>query len=147
MSYSSRASSYCTIDPIRLQRDPDNDARRSPRQHIRVQFDNAWTSARERLAALEQRYDPGSIRHFEALGVANGWRCLEFGGGCGSITEWLRWRVCPSGLAVSIEVNTRFLEALDYENLSVRAHNIIEEELEPDIKASARSTQATRVSP
>jgi SAM-dependent methyltransferase len=93
-------------------------------------LDNTWEHARERLAALEQRHDPGTVRHFEALGVAEGWQCLEIGGGGGSITEWLCRRVGPAGRVVATDINTRFLEALNYANLEVRAHNIVEDELE-----------------
>jgi SAM-dependent methyltransferase len=93
-------------------------------------LDNAWEHARERLAALERRHDPGTIRHFETLGVTEGWQCLEVGGGGGSITEWLCRRVGPAGRVVATDINTRFLEALNYGNLEVRAHNIVEDQLE-----------------
>ncbi len=93
-------------------------------------FDNSWVQARERLAAIEAGNDPGTIRHLEALGVSEGWRCLEIGGGGGSITEWLCRRVGPSGRVVATDVNPRFLEALDFPNLEVRRHNIVDDDLE-----------------
>src|ERR671926_1028819 len=93
-------------------------------------FDNAWLQARDRLAALEAQLDPGTIRHLQALGVGDGWHCLEIGGGGGSITEWLCRRVGPTGRVVATDINTRFLEALDFGNLEVRVHNIVEDELE-----------------
>jgi 2-polyprenyl-3-methyl-5-hydroxy-6-metoxy-1,4-benzoquinol methylase len=96
-------------------------------------LDNAWTRARERLAALERRHDPGTIRHLEALGVADRWHCLEIGGGGGSITEWLCRRVGPAGRVTATDINTRFLEALDFRNLDVRVHNISEDELEQGV--------------
>src|ERR1051325_45054 len=43
-------------------------------------FDNAWLQARERLAALEAQLDPGTIGYLQALGVGEGWHCLEVGG-------------------------------------------------------------------
>ncbi len=93
-------------------------------------LDNAWVQARERLAALEARADPRTIRQLEALGVSAGWQCLEIGGGGGSITKWLCQRVGTSGRVVATDINTRFLEALDFQNLEVRSHNIVEDELE-----------------
>ena len=93
-------------------------------------FDNAWVQARERLAAIEAGTDPGTIRHLDALGVSEGWHCLEVGGGGGAITEWLCRRAGSSGRVVATDVNPRFLEALDFPNLEVRRHNIVDDELE-----------------
>jgi 2-polyprenyl-3-methyl-5-hydroxy-6-metoxy-1,4-benzoquinol methylase len=95
-------------------------------------LDNSWVMARERLAVLEGIQDAGTIRHFDALGVGHGWQCLEIGGGGGSITEWLCRRVGPTGRVVATDINTRFLEALDFGNLEVRVHNILEDELEQE---------------
>ena len=93
-------------------------------------FDNSWAQARGRLAASEMRNDPGTVRHLQALGVSEGWRCLEVGGGGGSITEWLCRRVGSAGHVVATDINPRFLQALDFPNLEVRRHNLVEDELE-----------------
>jgi SAM-dependent methyltransferase len=95
----------------------------------RYSFDNAWVNARQRLLGIEARYDPGTIRHLETIGVGDGWHCLEIGGGGGSIAEWLCRRVGPRGRVVATDVDTRFLEALDYANLEVRKHNIVTDAL------------------
>lgn len=92
-------------------------------------FDNEWEKERERLAGLEAVYDPGTIRHLEAIGVAEGWRCLEVGGGGGSIAEWLCWRVGDKGRVLATDVNTRFLDALTGPNLEVRKHDIVSDDL------------------
>jgi SAM-dependent methyltransferase len=92
-------------------------------------LDNAWVRARERLALVEARYDPGTIRHLKSLGVNEGWHCLEIGGG-GSIADWLCRRVGSSGHVVATDINTRFLQALDLPNLEVRRHNIVDDVLE-----------------
>jgi len=92
-------------------------------------FDNEWEKERERLAGLEAVYDPGTIRHLEALGVAEGWRCLEVGGGGGSIARWLCARVGDKGRVLATDVNTRFLDALQEPNLEVRKHDIVADEL------------------
>ena len=93
-------------------------------------FDNAWQQQRQRLAALEAWLDPGTTRHLEALGVSDGWHCLEVGAGGGSIAAWLSARVGPSGRVVATDLDTRFVEALDQPNLEVRRHNIVTDALE-----------------
>ena len=98
------------------------------RQQYRL--DNSWVQARERLALIEARYDPGTIRHLESLGVNEGWHCLEIGGGGGSIAEWLCRRVGSSGHVVATDINPRFLQALKLPNLEVRRHNIVDDALE-----------------
>ncbi len=92
--------------------------------------DNSWTHARERLALLEAHTDLATIRRMEALKVGLGWQCLEVGGGGGSVAEWLCRRVGPTGRIVATDINTRFLDALDFGNLEVRVHNIVDDELE-----------------
>jgi SAM-dependent methyltransferase len=94
-------------------------------------LDNAWVQARERLRHLESVFDPGSIRHLERLGVAEGWHCLEVGAGGGSLAAWLCDKVGPTGHVVATDLDTRFLDRLDYPNLEVRRHDITAEAL-PD---------------
>ncbi|MGH2728016.1 MAG: class I SAM-dependent methyltransferase, partial [Actinomycetota bacterium] len=96
-------------------------------------FDNAWQQERERLAGLEALYDPVTIRHLEALGVAPGWRCLEVGGGGGSIADWLSDRVGPKGTVLATDVNTRFLDALSKPNLEIRKHDVGGDELPAEV--------------
>jgi SAM-dependent methyltransferase len=83
----------------------------------------------ERLTALEAWLDPSSIEHIERIGIARGWRCLEVGGGCGSIASWLAEGVGPQGHVVVTDVDTRFLEGL-HERLEVRRHDIATDPLE-----------------
>jgi SAM-dependent methyltransferase len=90
-------------------------------------FDSGWPHERERLAALERAFDPGTIRAFEAVGVANGWRCLEVGAGGGSIIGWLSRRVGLTGQVVATDVDTRFLDRLHHANLEVRRHDIVKD--------------------
>jgi 2-polyprenyl-3-methyl-5-hydroxy-6-metoxy-1,4-benzoquinol methylase len=93
-------------------------------------LDNAWHGARERLRLLEETLDPGTIRHLETVGVASGWRCLEVGGGGGSITAWLCQRVGPAGRVVATDIDTRFLDALSFPNLEVRQQNVVTDAIE-----------------
>jgi len=86
-------------------------------------LDNAAPQAAARFAALAELYDPGTIRHLEACGVASGWRCLEIGGGGGSIARWLADRVGPGGAVVVTDLDTRHLEALADPRLDIRRHD------------------------
>ena len=93
-------------------------------------FDQAWDQERERLGALEDGADGATIRYLAALGVAPGWRCLEVGGGAGSIARWLAERVGAAGHVVATDLDPRFLAAERRPNLEVRRHDILADPLE-----------------
>ena len=95
-------------------------------------FTHEEKTERERLAAIEAACDPITIECLEKIGVADGWHCLEVGGGGGSMAEWLCGAVGPSGRVVATDLQTKFLEAIDAPNLEVRRHDITGEDLEPD---------------
>jgi SAM-dependent methyltransferase len=92
-------------------------------------WDNAWAQARQRLQLLEATYDSVTIRHLEALGVGPGWRCLEVGAGAGSIARWLCQRVGADGRVVATDIDTRFLQEIDAENLDVLRHDLVADPL------------------
>jgi len=85
----------------------------------------------QRLANLESRRDPATIRRMKELGVHPGWRCLEVGAGRGSIARWLAEYVGPAGYVVATDIDLRFLERIRGQNLEVRRHNVCEEDSEP----------------
>ncbi len=91
-----------------------------------------WSQARERLAGLERERDPDTIRYLEEIGVSNAWRCLEVGGGGGTITEWLCQRVGTAGHVVATDLDTQFLEVIVSPNIEVRRHDIVNDDLEID---------------
>jgi SAM-dependent methyltransferase len=86
---------------------------------------------RRRLRALERSMDPWTFSHLEAIGVAPGWRCLEVGGGGGSVARWLADRVGPAGTVLVTDLNPRFLVDLPT-NVEVRRHDLLHDELELD---------------
>ena len=92
--------------------------------HTGYLLDNSTREAPKRFAALSELFDPGTIRHLEACGVERGWRCLEVGGGSGSIAGWLADRVGPTGRVLATDIDPRFLESLNLPNLEVRRHDI-----------------------
>ena len=95
-------------------------------------FDHAWERERERLGKIEEALDPWTVRAIEATNPAPGWRCLEVGGGGGSIAEWLCERVGPTGRVVATDLEIRFLEVIEAPNLEVRRHDVISDPLEED---------------
>lgn len=101
----------------------------SPRQSHRYVFDNAAAETTGRFRALESMYDETSIRHLAPL-VTCGTRCLEVGGGSGSLALWMANRVGSDGHVVVTDINTAFLEHLDAPNLEVRRHDIVQDPIE-----------------
>ena len=92
-------------------------------------LDNAWGQARRRLELLEVCYDPATIRHLQGLGVGPGWRCLEVGGGGGSITRWLCSTVGRHGHVTGVDLDTRFLDEIEADNLDVLRLDVTTAEL------------------
>ena len=92
-------------------------------------FDNAAPQAASRLAVLAEVFDPGTIRHLAARGVGPGWRCLEVGGGLGSITRWLSGRVGAQGRVLTTDIDTRHLQAMRTSNVDVREHDVLVDSL------------------
>jgi ubiquinone/menaquinone biosynthesis C-methylase UbiE len=94
-------------------------------------LDNSSREAPGRFDALSGMFDRGTIRHLDDRNVSESWRCLEVGGGGGSITSWLANRVGPTGHVVVTDIDPRFLEPLAAQNVEVRKHNIVTDPL-PD---------------
>jgi ubiquinone/menaquinone biosynthesis C-methylase UbiE len=90
----------------------------------------ADAAERARLALWEHSEDARSQRHLAALGIQQGWRCLEVGAGHGSIVCWLAAQVGPQGRVVATDINPRFLTARQWPNVEVRRHDIRTDPLE-----------------
>jgi SAM-dependent methyltransferase len=93
-------------------------------------YDPSTEDERKRLAALEFLLDPETFRVLERIGVSEGWRCLEVGGGGGSVTRWLTEHAGPEGHVVATDLSPRFLEEIEAPNLEVRKHNVVTDPLE-----------------
>jgi SAM-dependent methyltransferase len=92
-------------------------------------LDNSWLNAKRRLELLEQYLDPITKRRVVALGVGAGSRCLEVGGGGGSIARWLSDLVGSTGGVVATDINTRFLDDIDAPNFEAQRHDILADPL------------------
>src|SRR5215831_1952188 len=77
-----------------------------------------------RLELFEQRLDPLTKRRIQRLGLRSGDKCLEIGGGRGSITRWLVDLVGPTGRVIATDLELGFLTELDAPNVEVLRHDI-----------------------
>jgi SAM-dependent methyltransferase len=94
-------------------------------------LDSAWHAERERLTSLTSMYDPDTLRLADGLGLRAGWRCLDVGAGTGSVVELFADRVGPTGSVLAVDLDTRFLDAIDRANVEVARSDITSEPL-PD---------------
>ena len=90
-----------------------------------------WEHEERRLGLLGHVLDPFSTERLTAVGVGPGWRCLELGGGAGSIARWLCRQVGPSGTVTATDLDTRWLERLGEPNLTVVRHDVLTDEFPP----------------
>ena len=65
-----------------------------------------------RLRLIEQALDPTTIEHLKLTGIERGWRCLELGGGAGSIARWMGNVVAAHGEVVCIDLDAAHLRDL-----------------------------------
>ena len=87
-------------------------------------FPHSAEDESRRLELLEQRLDPLTKRRIRHLGVSEGARCLEIGGGRGSITRWLSEVVGPTGRVIATDLQLGFLNEIDASNVEVLRHDI-----------------------
>ena len=83
----------------------------------------------ERLALLQAFHDPLTVRAFEAVGVAAGWRCLEVGAGAGSMTRWLSGRVAPAGRVLAVDLDPSPVAAMGLANVEARRADVLADPL------------------
>jgi ubiquinone/menaquinone biosynthesis C-methylase UbiE len=87
-------------------------------------LDNASTAEYERLDLMSKILDPRTTASLVALGLREGWNCLELGGGNGSITEWLSDKVGVSGSVTSIDINPKLIKLVPAPNVIVRQEDV-----------------------
>ncbi|WP_042413559.1 methyltransferase domain-containing protein [Streptacidiphilus anmyonensis] len=92
-------------------------------------FEQTWESERDRLASLEAVYDGPTRERLAALGVGEGWRCLEVGCGAGSVARWLAERVGGTGRVLAVDLDPRFALGVDVPGLEVRQHDLMADPL------------------
>lgn len=96
----------------------------------RYVFDSAAEEAGGRFTALEACYDPVSRRQLARTGLTTGWRCLEVGGGSGSLGEWMAHRVGPAGEVTVTELQPQWAEGRQLPSqLRLLRHDIVHDPL------------------
>lgn len=90
----------------------------------RYAFPHTGADERRRLDLFAERLDPLTQRRIGLLGLAPGVRCLEIGGGRGSIARWLCECVAPDGRVTATDLETGFLSELSLPNLTVLRHDV-----------------------
>jgi SAM-dependent methyltransferase len=96
---------------------------------VRYILDQTWEAEAERLRGLERWADPTTVDHLTRLGVGPGWRCLEVGGGAGSIARWLAERTRPGGQVTTIDLDTTLLEPLPDQGVEVIRADLLQDPL------------------
>jgi len=87
-------------------------------------LDNASTAEYQRLDLMSKVLDPRIRASLAALGLHEGWNCLELGGGNGSMTEWLCEKVGALGSVTSVDINPKLIKLVSALNLTVRQADI-----------------------
>ncbi|WP_369035828.1 class I SAM-dependent methyltransferase [Streptomyces adonidis] len=93
-------------------------------------FDNASEHAGGRFDALQTCYDPVTFARLADLGVTPGMRCLDVGGGGGSVAAWLADRVGPEGTVLVTDIEPRWLTGTEaHSTVRVVRHDITRDDL------------------
>jgi len=87
-------------------------------------FPQSAVDESRRLQLLEERLDPLTKRRVERLEIGPGGRCLEVGGGRGSITRWLSEVVGPTGRGTATDLQLELLSAIAASNVEVVRHDV-----------------------
>jgi len=85
---------------------------------------NDWSDEQRRLAAAEELFDSGTFRHLDTIGLAAGMRCLELGGGGGSVARFMAERVGSAGRVLVTDLDLGTLAGCDQSNVEARVHDI-----------------------
>lgn len=84
---------------------------------------------RTRLGLLEEFHDPLSAGQLDAIGVREGWRCVDVGAGGGSVTRMLADRVGGSGSVLAVDLDTSLLDRLADPRVVVRRLDVMSDHL------------------
>ncbi|MGW0710873.1 methyltransferase [Streptomyces sp. NPDC002643] len=95
-------------------------------------LDNQQVEAGERFDALASLFDASTFRHFDDLGVSEGWRCWEVGAGGPSVVRGLAERVGPTGHVLATDIDTSWLATWDgAPQVEIRHHDVGRDEPPP----------------
>jgi SAM-dependent methyltransferase len=87
-------------------------------------LDQSWHAERERLTSLTALYDEGTLDLAVRLGLGPGWHCADVGAGTGTVAGLFAQRVGPGGRVLALDLDTRFLEPLASDVLTVEQTDV-----------------------
>ncbi|WP_181764912.1 class I SAM-dependent methyltransferase [Streptomyces albidus (ex Kaewkla and Franco 2022)] len=87
-------------------------------------LDNRQVEAGARFDALSALFDASTFRHFELLGIDEGWQCWEVGAGGPTVPAWLAERVGPSGRVLATDIDVSWTEAAAAGGAEVLRHDV-----------------------
>ena len=82
-----------------------------------------------RLRLLEEYHDPLTVSQLDAIGVGEGWHCLDVGAGAGSVTRLLAERVGSTGSVLAVDVDTSVLDKQASDRVEVHRHDLMSDQL------------------
>jgi SAM-dependent methyltransferase len=74
---------------------------------------------------LEEYHDPLTASQLDAIGICEGWRCLDVGAGGGSVTRMLAERVGCTGSVQAVDLDTSLIDGLASDRVEVRRHDLL----------------------
>jgi SAM-dependent methyltransferase len=93
----------------------------------RYLLDNRRSEAGERFTALAELFDPWTLRHLDAVGLGEGWRCWEVGAGGVSVPRGLAERVGTGGRVLATDIDVSWIEPAAGGVLEVRRHDVVDD--------------------
>jgi SAM-dependent methyltransferase len=85
---------------------------------------NRKAEAAQRFAALSALFDPGTLRQFDACGMAPGWRCWEVGAGGPALVRTIAERVGDSGYVLATDIDVSWTWEAASGNVEVCSHDV-----------------------
>jgi SAM-dependent methyltransferase len=90
-------------------------------------LENRKTEAAQRFTALSALFNPGTIRQFDACGMAAGWRCWEVGAGGPALVRMIADRVGQSGHVLATDIDDSWTKEAASRNVEVRKHDVAQD--------------------
>ena len=85
---------------------------------------NDAPEAMDRFTAFSLLFDPSTVRHLDAVGLAAGWRCWEVGAGGTSVVAHLAERVGPAGHVLATDINVAWATGVAAPQVEIVEHDV-----------------------
>ena len=85
---------------------------------------NDAPEAMDRFTAFAALFDPATFRHFDRLGLTQGWRCWEVGAGGTTVVARLSERVGPGGHVLATDINLSWATGAAAPNVEILEHDV-----------------------